>query len=185
VVNDHPTSEQGVGMAVKDYQGDGIVVHWDAERCQHSGRCVAGAPTVFDTGARPWIVAGNLPADELAAVIDTCPSGALSYTRTDGRPHGRRGHDVDADPTAARRADDVATVAHGDSPTPSVTPRANGPLVVEGPVTLVGPDGSTEVVDRLVLCRCGGSGAKPRCDGTHKRIGFEAAGMSPPAHPSP
>ena len=51
-------------MAVRDYEGNGIVVHWDADRCQHSGRCVAGAPTVFDPAARPWIVADNVPADE-------------------------------------------------------------------------------------------------------------------------
>ena len=69
----------------------------------------------------------------------------------------------------------------GDSTTPvSVTPRANGPLVVDGPVTLVGPDGSSEVVERLFLCRCGHSADKPRCDGTHKRIGFQAAGVPPP-----
>jgi uncharacterized Fe-S cluster protein YjdI/CDGSH-type Zn-finger protein len=169
-------------MAVRDYEGNGIVVHWDADRCQHSGRCVAGAPTVFDTTARPWIAAGNLAADALAGVIDTCPSGALSYTRTDGAAHGRRGHGVDEDPTTARRADDAAAIAgDGSGPAPlAVTPRANGPLVVEGPVTLVAPDGTTEVADRLFLCRCGGSSTKPRCDGTHKRIGFEAAGVPPP-----
>jgi hypothetical protein len=46
-----------------------------------------------------------MPAGELAAVIDTCPSGALSYTRTDGQTHGRRGHRADEDPAAARQAD--------------------------------------------------------------------------------
>jgi uncharacterized Fe-S cluster protein YjdI/CDGSH-type Zn-finger protein len=172
-------------MTVRDYEGDGIVVHWDADRCQHSGRCVAGAPTVFDPEARPWIVADNVPADELAAVIDSCPSGALSYTRTDGKAHGRRGHEADADPTAARRADDQAAIDGPVGPlAPSVTPRANGPLVIEGPVTLLAPDGSSEVADRLFLCRCGGSATKPRCDGTHKRIGFVAPGVAPPEGPS-
>ena len=119
-------------------------------------------------------------------MIDTCPSGALSYTRTDGGAHGRRGHRADEDSGAARRADDgpgdrPAVDGAGTGPAPlAVTPRANGPLVVDGPVALVAPDGTTEVAERLFLCRCGGSSTKPRCDGTHKRIGFEAAGVAPP-----
>ena len=82
-------------MAVRDYEGNGIIVHWNAEVCTHSARCVAGAPEVFDTAKRPWVTATARTADDLAAVIDTCPSGALSYTRTDGVAHGRRGHGVD------------------------------------------------------------------------------------------
>ena len=69
-------------MATRDYEGDGITIHWDSERCQHSGRCVAGSPTVFDAKATPWVQPLGATADEIAATIDTCPSGALSYTRT-------------------------------------------------------------------------------------------------------
>jgi len=29
---------------------------------------------------------------------------------------------------------------------------------------------------RVFLCRCGASGNKPFCDGTHKRTGFQAPG---------
>lgn len=92
-------------MATRDYEGDGIVVHWISERCQHSGNCVKGSPTVFDSQAKPWVQPSAATADEIAATIDTCPSGALSYTRTDGAAHGRRGYAAGADPTTAQAAD--------------------------------------------------------------------------------
>lgn len=78
------------------------------------------------------------------------------------------------DPSAAERVPDRSV---------TVTPRHNGPLVVEGQVSLVGPDGSSEVVERLFLCRCGASADKPRCDGSHKRIGFDGPGIAPTRKP--
>ena len=66
----------------------------------------------------------------------------------------------------------------------TITPKANGPLVVEGPVRVVTPDGRELPVpprkdgrpaEVVVLCRCGGSATKPFCDGTHKRNGFTYA----------
>lgn len=56
--------------------------------------------------------------------------------------------------------------------------RENGPLVVEGPVRLVDADGNEYDIagkPRVSLCRCGGSTRKPFCDGTHSKLGFEAA----------
>jgi CDGSH-type Zn-finger protein len=62
-----------------------------------------------------------------------------------------------------------------------ITVRKNGPYRVEA------PEGSIELVDAdgnpfnlagktaFSLCRCGGSVSKPFCDGTHTRIGFQAA----------
>jgi CDGSH-type Zn-finger protein len=60
----------------------------------------------------------------------------------------------------------------------TITPRENGPYIVRGPVTLVDVDGNEyDVSERktIALCRCGGSTTKPFCDGTHSKIGFEAA----------
>lgn len=57
-------------------------------------------------------------------------------------------------------------------PEPSIKPYRDGPLVVRGPVRLVDHDGN-EIDKRrrtIALCRCGGSGIKPFCDGTHKRL---------------
>jgi uncharacterized Fe-S cluster protein YjdI len=92
-------------MATRDYVGNGITVHWDGDRCFHSERCMRGLPTVFDDAARPWVNLDGAVAAEVAAVIDTCPSGALSYTRTDGAPNGRRGRAADDDPAASIAAD--------------------------------------------------------------------------------
>jgi len=68
---------------------------------------------------------------------------------------------------------------------PTVAPRADGPILVEGPVALTAPDGSVDVHDRLFLCRCGSSSTKPFCDGTHKRIGFRAPGVAPTSRSRP
>ena len=56
--------------------------------------------------------------------------------------------------------------------------RRNGPYVVEGDdVRIVDWDGREYVVERrpAALCRCGASTKKPFCDGTHSKIGFQAA----------
>ncbi len=53
----------------------------------------------------------------------------------------------------------------------------NGPYLVTGPVDIVDADGQHFKVERMTvaLCRCGGSLNKPFCDGTHSRLGFQAA----------
>jgi len=60
----------------------------------------------------------------------------------------------------------------------SITATENGPLSFKGPFRLVDADGTEYDIGerkRVALCRCGGSTTKPFCDGTHSRIGFEAA----------
>jgi CDGSH-type Zn-finger protein len=60
----------------------------------------------------------------------------------------------------------------------TITVRANGSYLVEGPVRLVDADGNEydlSAKQRFSLCRCGGSTTKPFCDGTHSRIGFQGA----------
>lgn len=60
-----------------------------------------------------------------------------------------------------------------------ITIRPNGPYLVEGDFELVDVNGSkidtSSRGPRIALCRCGGSVSKPLCDGTHSRIGFQAA----------
>ena len=60
----------------------------------------------------------------------------------------------------------------------TITVRNNGSYLVEGPVRLVDADGNEYDLagkTKFSLCRCGGSTRKPFCDGTHSKIGLQAA----------
>ncbi|MGY1745546.1 CDGSH iron-sulfur domain-containing protein [Blastococcus sp. SYSU D00695] len=67
----------------------------------------------------------------------------------------------------------------------TITPYRDGPLIVRGDFRLVDQDGADIDPGRgtVALCRCGKSGIKPFCDGTHKRAGFSAP--SAPSRPRP
>jgi CDGSH-type Zn-finger protein len=56
--------------------------------------------------------------------------------------------------------------------------RQNGPLLVDGEeIKLIDWNGNEYEIPKrpFALCRCGFSTKKPFCDGTHSRIGFQAA----------
>jgi CDGSH-type Zn-finger protein/uncharacterized Fe-S cluster protein YjdI len=56
-----------------------------------------------------------------------------------------------------------------------VVPTANGPLHLQGQLTI--RNAAHQVIfegTETWLCRCGGSGTKPFCDGSHERVGFQA-----------
>lgn len=63
----------------KAYTAPCITVYYDARRCLHVASCVRGLSEVFDPKARPWIQPANAGADAVAAVVRTCPTGALHY----------------------------------------------------------------------------------------------------------
>jgi len=59
----------------------------------------------------------------------------------------------------------------------TVTPHADGPLQFKGALEI--ESGSGRMANRVrsaFFCRCGHSQNKPYCDGSHKRVGFEAPG---------
>jgi CDGSH-type Zn-finger protein len=59
----------------------------------------------------------------------------------------------------------------------SIQTLQDGPLCVKGPVELIdGAGGKFDLGGRteIYLCRCGQSGAKPFCNGTHAKRGFKA-----------
>jgi len=146
------TTEQRYEPGVlKQYEGDGIEVHWEPKLCIHVANCIRALPLVFDPDARPWVNVEAASADELAAAIESCPTGALTYVRTDGSP---------GEPP--------------ESPT-RVEPRPNGPIFVRGDVQVIDAAGNvTRRATRLALCRCGQSSNKPYCDLSHRAAGFKA-----------
>ena len=87
-----------------------------------------------------------------------------------------------SDERAAGGADRPAAAGAGAA---IITPYRDGPLIVRGDFRLLDTDGAEIDPGRrtVALCRCGKSGIKPFCDGTHKRTGFRAA--SGPARPRP
>jgi uncharacterized Fe-S cluster protein YjdI len=133
---------------VKEYATDEIVVEWEPRLCFHSGNCSRLLPKVFDRDRRPWVMAGAASAEEVEATVAQCPSGALRARRLNGAPKAEEPFEICAS--------------------------AGGPLLVRGGVRIVDADGSLLYEgERAALCRCGGSGNKPFCDGTHKTNGFE------------
>jgi uncharacterized Fe-S cluster protein YjdI len=130
---------------VREYEGDGIVVEWRPELCYHSEKCVAALPNVFSKDRRPWIDATAAPADEVRRAVEGCPSGALRL---------RAEHEH------------VGEV--------EIRPSPDGPLLVRGPIRVIGADGTVQELEKAAFCRCGQSKNKPFCDGTHKEVGFLA-----------
>lgn len=126
--------------------GSGIVVRDDRGLCEHAGFCANKMTNVWKmTGA----TASTDVRSQVAAMIERCPSGALTYSLAGA------GRDVEP-PLAAG----VAVVD-------------DGPLWVTGSVPIERADGQPlQTRARMTLCRCGASANKPLCDGSHARVGF-------------
>lgn len=134
----------------KKYSNGEVTVVWKPNMCIHSAICFNGLPGVFNPRQRPWITMEGGSTDEIVAQISKCPSGALSYFRNN---------------EMVNPAVDVETI---------VEVSANGPLLVYGNIKIKDAEGNETIKNKVTaLCRCGQSGNKPYCDGTHRKVGFE------------
>jgi CDGSH-type Zn-finger protein/uncharacterized Fe-S cluster protein YjdI len=149
-----PASEEpafGVdrGDRLHEFHGEAITVTWSRRRCIHVAACVMNLPRVFEPGRRPWVDVAQATADAIARVVAHCPTGALHCERTDGGP-----------------AEAVPAVN-------SVVATRRGPLHLRGDLEIFDESGARRLADtRVALCRCGRSGNKPFCDGSHSLVGF-------------
>jgi uncharacterized Fe-S cluster protein YjdI len=134
------------------YQSTDIVVTFDPNICMHFAECLRGAPEVFDVSRADWIRPEAASAEQVAAVVGRCPSGALQAVMP-GHP-----------PTKPLPSVGVTLVVTRD-----------GPVVVKGAVQLELPTGITEKRQgSFSLCRCGQTRSTPYCDGSHARVGFKS-----------
>lgn len=131
----------------KVYQGDGITMTDDESLCAGYAFC--------DPHGGVWreIAHTSDPAVKarLQRQIANCPSGRLQYSL-----HG-------------------SSAPFEEHYEPTIATIHNGPLWVLGGVPIETHDGFThEIRNRQLLCRCGASENKPFCDGSHRRVKFQA-----------
>lgn len=140
-----------MSVETKKYTNGEVTVVWKPDTCIHSKICWTGLIDVFDPRKRPWINIEGADTERIIAQVEKCPSGALTYYKNNEAKEGDK--------------IDVETIVE-------VTP--NGPLLVYGNITVKHKNGEETKKNKVTaLCRCGGSGNKPYCDGTHNKIGFK------------
>ena len=135
----------------KEYRNEEITITWQPDVCIHSEKCFHGLPKVFNPKNRPWVNLDDAENKVIMDQVNTCPSGALS---------GRYNHEENQNDSS------------NGTPTIEVTP--NGPILVKGSLQLKYKD-KNELKEAKItaFCRCGASGNKPFCDGSHSKVGFE------------
>jgi CDGSH-type Zn-finger protein len=130
--------------------GDRLIVKNDLSLCMNSGFCGLRDENLFELMA----ASDETKTVSLAiAMVERCPSGALTYQYGDGTP--------DIEPDLPEQIA-VTTEITADGPIP-------GALWVTGSIEIVRSDGQPFAPrNRVTLCNCGRSKNKPLCDGTHR-----------------
>lgn len=134
-------------MAEEAHNTTGGTLFFDAEKCIHSRNCVLNRPDVFVPNVEgEWIHPERANSDELHALSENCPSGAIRFEET-----GKEGKLP------------LVNTLHI---------RENGPYALKATIKM----DAEENAIRLTLCRCGASKNKPYCDGSHAEVPFIATG---------
>lgn len=129
------------------YEGQEITVSFNPRLCSHAAQCGKLAKHIFDPSQKPWVQPDNGTVAEVEAVIAACPSGALQM----GTPPETR---TDTETRIKIQKDGPYWVSQ---------------LEIETDATAVGLS-----EEKFVLCRCGQSGNKPYCDGSHRDAGWKS-----------
>lgn len=126
-------------------------------QCAPDGPLLVRGPTkLVSPDGKPWATAKT-------TALCRCGSSA-NKPFCDGKHRAAGFSDAGARPQPQHAASPSAPGA------PQCTVHPAGPYALRGALRLEGFDGQGE---ELYLCRCGGSGNKPFCDGSHKTNGFQ------------
>jgi uncharacterized Fe-S cluster protein YjdI len=68
---------------MQEYRTGSFIVRYDPDICTHAANCVRGLPAVFDVNRKPWVNVNGADAAQVERQVAACPSGALSFERTD------------------------------------------------------------------------------------------------------
>lgn len=134
----------------KKYSNGEVTVVWQPGRCIHSTVCwkeATGLPSVFNPRERPWVKMDGANTERIVEQVKKCPSGALGfYYNNESKPE---------EPAANET---------------KVQVQRNGPLLVYGSLAVKDQNGTETVRQNVTaFCRCGLSGNKPYCDGSHTK----------------
>ena len=147
---------------IRKYSNDELTVVWQPKLCVHSTLCWKGLIEVFNPKARPWVNIQGATANRIREQVARCPSGALSIEELH-QPAAPEPTPLNTEVAAKETAQKTTAL--------QVLP--NGPVIISGPCEITLPDGRKEIKEgKIALCRCGASGNKPYCDGSHVKIGF-------------
>ena len=136
---------------LQDYQGREITIHNNVLLCSHAEYCAHELPKVFSENNTPWIDPDGDTLANVMALIEKCPSGALSYSI-----NGEHQQDAEC--------------------APAITIEKNGPYRITGGIELKDAEwGAGASREHFTLCRCGVSRNKPFCDGSHAGLHFDDA----------
>lgn len=137
------------------YKGKEITIYDNRNICAHRGYCTSELPNVFKD-SKPWIDPDGDTVENIIALCNKCPSGALTYALNGSK----RNMGPDVDPPQVRLAE-----RHFGY---------HGPYDISGDIEMAGQMfREAESPLKASLCRCGHSKNKPFCSGEHYYIKFE------------
>jgi uncharacterized Fe-S cluster protein YjdI len=140
-------------METKKYTNGELTIVWKPSVCIHSAKCWHGEEgllSVFNPKEKPWIKPEGANTERIIEQIKKCPSGALSYYMNN-----------EENKSVFQETEFIVEVSQ------------NGPLLFYGNISIKDNDGNVSKKNKVTaFCRCGASGNKPYCDGSHKKIGF-------------